>query len=540
MANFSLVPADAPQQAAPIQGKNFTLTPADQPLLGAVAQGVKDKGRATEDMLLTASGQSHTPQKLGKLPFVQQAVLASMDNKEESKAFLEKEYGQGSVSEDKKGLIVKGKDGKPIRASSSFLASLVAEAPETTLGIAGAVSGAAVGGPVGAIVGAAAGAGAGKTIKEGAKAVTGTYRKTPGQYARGVERAMEGGAEGEVGARGAGKVLSRLTRGPLPRMVTGATPETEAMTDRVLKGGARPPAVSTMPDARKLQRIALLADKLSGPSHGIDRANRGYLQDRAHAILQAAGVPGARRSATVKSMEGIDTALSTQQTGQLIQSSVKSVLAQFKASMLKPTGQTIKGLAYLNQLDRASARTPEDAYKWLVARGQTDRLEKFVGLVGKTSPAVQAVQQQALRHLFAGAMVEIGENQGASGLSKMLGQYTEKQQKLLFPDGLHADLKLFDREIKFLYPAAKDPAMAGFTAGSVMQKKFYERWYHQGVGMVYRAVLQQPAVIRRLAIGFRGSSAQRTAAKTALREMFYFGAVEASEPSEPQQQAPPQ
>jgi hypothetical protein len=530
---------DAPPVTPAAQGTGTTPAwqnaPAVDPTLNAVAQGVKNQGRVTEDMLLTKLGGHNPPvQKLGRLPFTHQAVLASMDNPSERRAFLEQEYGKGSVSQDSKGLIVKGKDGKPMRASSSFSASLVAEAPETTLGIAGAASGALAGGPIGAIAGAAAGAGAGKTIKEGVKAATGTYRKTPGEYTKGVERAMEGGAEGEIGARGAGKVLSRLTRGPLPGLVTGSTPETKAMTERVLAKGARPPAVSTMPDARKLQRIALLADKLSGPSHAINRANTGYLQDRAMSILDKAGLAKSAQGAVIKSLDGVDTAISTQQTGQMIQSSVKSTLAAFKASSLKPTGQTAKAIEYLKRMN-VQGQTPEDTFNHLVRGGQGDLLEKFIGVSGKNSPVVQAVQMQALKHLFAGAMESAGENQGAKGITKELAQFTTKQQRLLFPNGLDKDLKMFDNEIRFLYPAAKDPSMAGFTSGSVMQKKFYERWYHQAVGALYRGVLQQPAIIRRLAVGFRGDSPQRKAARLGLRELFYFGAVEASEPSQPEQ-----
>lgn len=538
-------PAAAPMPV-PKAANGSGIDPSAVKWLGAVAQGVQNKGRVTADQ---QSFQHHPPvQKLGQMPFTHQAVLASMDNKQEKIAFLEKEYGPGSVTEDKRGLIVKGKDGKMLRASSGFWANVVSEAPETVLGMGGAALGAAEGaiaGPAGAFTmavgGAMAGATAGKGIKEAVKGATGTFRKTPGQLGRALAGAAEGGAAGEIGGRVVGPVLSRLTRGPLPGLVTGATAETRAMTERTLAGGARPPAASTMPDARKLQRIALLADKLSGPSHGIDRANRGYLHERADAILRRAGLGGGRRSATVRSMSETQPTLSTQQTGQMIQSSARTALQQFAASNLTPTGQTVKAIAYLRQLDAAAARTPEDAYKWLVQRGQTDRLQKFIGVTGGLrSPVAQAVQNQALRHLLAGAMMETVENKGMAGISKGLEQFTEAQQRILFPNGLHEDLRLLDREIKFLYPAAKDPAMAGFTAGSVMQKKFYERWWHQGVGFLYRGILQQPATIRRLAVGFRGTSPQRTAAKAALKEMFYFGAIEASEPSEPQQQQPQQ
>lgn len=538
MAGLTFVPDSTqttPSGAPAGEGLKFVPDSAGtQAMLGGIAKGVKDQGRATSDMLMTGSGQHHAPvQKLERLPFTHQAILATMDNPEERRSFLEQTYGQGSVSQDKHGLVIKGKDGKMYRGSSSFAANLVAEAPETVLGIAGAAEGGAAGaiaGPAGAFVGAVggamAGAAAGKTVKEGAKAATGNYHKTPGQYAKGIAGAAEAGAEGEMGARGVAKVASRLTRGPLPRFITGSTNETEAMTQRTMAGGARPPPQSTMPDAKKIQRIAIIADKLSGPSQGINRANKGYLQDRAHAILNQTGLARQVSAATLKSMEGADSAISTQQTGQMIQNAAKTQLFSTQGAA------RIKGMkaeAYMKTL-AANSRSPEDAYNWLVHGGQTDRLDKFFKLVGPTSPVTQAVQQQALRHVFAGAMVEAGENTGMRGLSDILGQYTEKQQKLLFPNGLDADLKMLDKEIKFLYPGVKDPSMAGMTSGAMMQKKFYERWYHQTVGALYRGVLQQPSVIRRLAIGFRGTSAQRTAAKAGLKEMFYFGAVEASEP----------
>lgn len=548
MADFSLVPADAPPDPgqgaavkAAVTGRNFSLSPVD-PKLGAVAKGVSGGGRAS-DMMLTESFQPHPPAgpKLSKLPFTHQAILSMMDNKEEKRSFLEQQYGKGSVTEDSKGMIVKDKDGKSYRASSSFMAHLVGDAPETMLGIAGAAEGGvagAVAGPAGAFVGAVgggmAGAAAGKTLKEGAKAATGNYHKKPGEYAREVAGAAEAGAMGEVGGKVVGGVVGKLTRGPLPGLITGANAETRAMTDKVLRGGARPPAQSTMPDAKKLQRIAIIADKLSGPSKAIDRANRGYLHQAAGKILDKVGLKGGVKQSTLTSMESSDSAISTQQTGQMIQGAAKSVIQNFQASLLKPTGQTVKGIAYLKQLV-GSAKSPEDAYNQLVHSGQTDKLEKFIQLVGKNSPVTQAVQQQALRHAFAGAMEEAGEG-GMKGLTGWMSQFTEKQQKLLFPGGLHGDLQTLDKEIKFLYPGTKDPSMAGMTSGAMMQKKFYERWYHQGVGALYRSMLQQPAVIRRLAIGFKGDSSQRAAARMGLREMFYFGALEASEPDLDKQQ----
>ena len=529
--------SSAPESSPPIgpAGGHFVPdSPGTQATLGAIAKGVSKQGQA--DLLIGAGSfkpHAPAPPKLDRLPFTHQAILSMMDNKEEKRAFLEQQYGKGSVTEDSKGLIVKGKDGKSYRGSSSFLASLVGDAPETVLGIAGAAQGATAGsiaGPAGTFVGgvggAMAGAAGGKTLKEGAKAAAGLYRKTPGEYARTIAGAAEGGAEGEIGGKVVGGAFGAITRRPFPRMISGATQETERMTDKVLKGGARPPAQSTMPDARKLQRIAIIADKLSGPSKPIDRVNRGYLMDQADKILSRAGLRGGAKSSALNSMNQPQAALNTQQTGQMIQQAALTTLHSIQGSKTVG-GRKIE--AYLKTL-AANSRSPEDAYNWLVHGGQTDRMDQFFRVMGKNSQVTQAVQQQALRHAFAGAMESAGENEGVKGLSRWMNQFTEKQQKLLFPGGLHNDLKTLDNEMHFLYPKIKDPSMAGITTGAMMQKKFYERWYHQATGAVFRAFLQNPAVIRRLAIGFKGDSVQRAAARNGLRELMYFGAIEASEP----------
>lgn len=545
MANFSLEPIDAPANPAQdaavkgaVTGRNFSLTPVD-PRLSAVAKGVSGGGRAS-DMMRTQSFQPHVPAapKLAQLPFTHQAILSMMDNKEEKRSFLEQQYGKGSVTEDSKGMIVKDKNGKSYRASSSFMAHLVGDAPETMLGIAGAAeggAGGAVAGPAGAFVGAVggaiAGAAAGKTLKEGAKAATGNYHKTPGQYAREIASAGEAGAEGEVGGKVIGGVVGKLTRGPLPKLMSGANAETQAMTDKVLKGGARPPAQSTMPDAKKLQRIAIIADKLSGPSKAIDRANRGYLHQSADKLLDRAGLKGGVKQSTLKAMEGSSSALNTQQTGQMVQQAALTALHSVQGS--KTVGGR-KVEAYLKSLS-ANSRSPEDAYNWLVHGGQTDRLDQFFRTMGKNSQVTAAVQQQALRHALAGSMEDLGEG-GMKGITGWLNQFTEKQQKLLFPGGLDADLRTLDKEIKFLYPKINDPSMAGFTAGSKMEKFFLRRWATQGGYAISRAFLQNPAIIRRLATGFKGDSPQRAAARLGLREMFYFGALEASEPDLDKQQ----
>lgn len=490
---------------------------------------------------LSSALPSSDSSSMPSLPFLDRTILAAMDNPAEQKAFLTKKYGADAVSKDDKGFIVTV-GGKKMRASTGFLANVAAEAPETVLGIIGAGEGGTLGsalGPVGTVAGAVSGAGigaaAGKTVKEAVKAASGLYHKTPAQYGEQIAGAAAGGMEGELIGRGTSAAFGRLTGGPLPHWVTESTPESRAMTERMVDKGARPPPLSTMPGSRHFQRITILADKLTSPSAKIDRINSGYLQDRASEILDKAGVGKIMKDTTMARLEGGEqSSLPSQEVGKLIQTNAQM--------MLNNVGKNSKIAAYLRNLS-APGKTPEDAYTWLTAPGQTDRLDRFVKIMGKDSAVVSAVQQQALKHILSGAMVRTADfgssmAEGGKGLQatdaliKEMAQYTPKQQKMLFPNGLDDDLKLFAKEIRFLYPGNKDPAMAGITAGAIMQHAWYSRIWAQATYAMFRSVLQHPTIIRRLAVGFRGPSVQRIAARKALQEMLYFGMIEMNKPNE--------
>jgi hypothetical protein len=457
-----------------------------------------------------------------ELPFSDRTVVAAMDKPEESRAYLEKKYGEGSVSQDKRGLVVTV-GGKKMRVSTGIAADITAQAPEMVLGTAGAIAGEASPlGPVGAVMGAFAGGMAGKGIKEDIKTATGLNRQTPGEQGKSVMMAGASMAAGEGAAKGVG-LLRKI---PGREMVFGTTPETKAMTDKMLKAGARPPPQSTMPDAKKLQRAVILAQKLTGPNKTIERANYGYLQDHADSILTKAGVGGTAKDETLRRLNQAvpDSAMSFQDTGKLIQNNSRY--------MLGPQTQVKgKSAAYLKSL-AAKTKTPEQAYHELVTPGETDRLDRFVSVMGKNSTVVQAVQQRALREVLSGAMVRSEQGEAKGALEASLGQFTKKQQKLLFPGGLDKDLKTLGKEIQFLYPAIKDPAMAGFTAGGILQKVWYDRFYAQGTYAFMRMAIQNPAVMRRLAIGLDGTQPARVAAKKAIKEMFYLGALEMGSPNQ--------
>jgi hypothetical protein len=502
-------PVKAPGDKAPVTAKSWR----DAPLAEGRAGVRSESGRRF------FSREKDFP----SVGFLDRSVLSAMDNKEEATTYFERKYGKGSVSSDKKGLIVTI-GGKKFRAGTDIVSDIVSQAPELALGTAGAAAGAA-GGPVGAALGAGLGAATGKSIKEGIKAATGLEKKEPKEVVSSVMKEGVAGAVGEGAFRAFKAPISRLTRGPLPHFATDTTPESRAMTERTLAGGARPPPQSTLPAAKKIQRISILADKISGPNKSIDRANIGYLQDRAEGILSKAGVKGPAKDETMsRLMTTNQAAMSFQDTGRLIQNSARLMARP-------PNAAKGKVGAYLRELSKVG-KTPEDAYDYLVTPGQTDRLERFVGIMGQNSVVVEAVRQRALRHLLAGALDRSASGEAVGALEKELSQFTIKQQRILFPKGLADDVKLFANEVQFLFPKIKDPAMAGFTAGGILGKIWYDRFYAQGYYSLMRAALQQPAMIRRLAIGFRGDSAQRIAARNALREMFYFGALEMTRPGE--------
>lgn len=492
-------------------------------------KGMKSGGGGTAG---APASVGKAPEKPADMPFKQRTIMAAMDNDAERQAYVEKEYGKGSKYESK-GRLVTTASGKKMSGDPGFWASMASEAPETVLGIVGGAQGAVVGslgGPIGtfagAVGGAALGAAGGKAVKEEAKRFTGTQKKTGEQITASLTGAAEGGAIGEVTGQGIGKAIGRLTRGPLPAWLSGATKDTKQMTNRLLDKGAIPPAQSTMPDAKKLQRVVILADKLSGPSAKVDRANSGYLQDRAGEILDKAGVPKAAKADAMGRLSGSTTALSSQETGQLIQKSAQGM------TLSAPAGIPLKRAAQYQKQLASMSKSPEGAYNYLVHGGQTDRLEWFVHNAGTGSPPVQAIRSQALRHVLAGSMERGSTGESLSSIDKELAKFTQKQQKLLFPSGQLDDLRLLSREIKFLNPGDKDPAMASLTAGAIQQRNFVRRWKAVAQYAVGRALLQNPAVIRRLAVGFRGGTASRKSAQLALSEMAHFGAQEMMAPQE--------
>jgi hypothetical protein len=277
------------------------------------------------------------------LPFLDRTHLAQADNFEEKKAYLEKVYGKKAVETDQdpygKPMLVVNKDGKKIAAEGgggfgSFAADVVGSGPEWSSMAAGAAQGAGIGAlggpadpvtiPLGGLIGAGIGGMFGKTAIEGEKAREGIYRKEPGQYAQAIGQAGESGMEGELGGKLTSSMVSKVLRGPLPQFLTQTTPESQAMTERTLAGGARPPAQSTVPGAKKVQFGEALARKTVSGVASQDEANTAYIEKRMRDILRDSGVPEAHIEPTLRELATDGSQVPTEEIGEHVKKRVQA------------------------------------------------------------------------------------------------------------------------------------------------------------------------------------------------------------------------
>lgn len=272
------------------------------------------------------------------LSFADKVALAAHDNTEEKELYLKKVYGDKNVRREW------GKDGDPqlvvtkgdrqiyvTKDGFGFLAETAANIPELAGMSSGAALGAevgAVGGPVGAGVGALAGAGigamTGHSIKEGAKAVAGTYDKTPEQLLKQTGKEGIAGVEGEAGGAIIGKGVSKLLGGHLPDFLTGATDKSRAMTGKAWEGGALPPYASVAPDARKLARIEVDAEKLTGKYARQDDRNQAYILSEVRGKLEKTGMPAPHVDALMEQLKDPNFAFSGREAGEVVQKAVQA------------------------------------------------------------------------------------------------------------------------------------------------------------------------------------------------------------------------
>jgi hypothetical protein len=161
---------------------------------------------------------------------------------------------------------------------------------------------------------------------------------------------------------------------------------------------------------------------------------------------------------------------------------------------------------------------PEESVRWLMKPGNMDRARQLEATFGANSKEVAALRQGALRELATMMTKKSIDKKGSNALGDALGGFTKDQQEFFFPNGLVHDIKDVSKELEMVFPSgSKDPAMAGMTAGAILNKPFYKRWYYQAVAGAERWLIQRPSVIRYLAIGLKHDAQTRAAVQQTIK-----------------------
>jgi hypothetical protein len=228
------------------------------------------------------------------------------------------------------------------------------------------------------IAGAIIGGAAGKVVKEGIKVAKGTYEKSAMEGVGATGEAGISAGVGEVTGQVAGKVVSKVLSSRVPGFITGATPESRAMTTRAWEGGARPSYASMAPDAKKLQRNEIIARKLGGRYKAQDEANAKYVTDEAARKLAQSGMPKPQLDELTRVMKDDNYSLSARETGELMQKSVQAHIETLKTAVDTTTAAANKQVdTDLSQLDKLITQHAPGALGVDVDEGVRASRERF-------------------------------------------------------------------------------------------------------------------------------------------------------------------
>lgn len=296
------------------------------------------------------------------LGFLDQTHLATADSFKEKQTYLEKVYGKKNVSQitDPQGYpkLVVNSGGKKIAVQDSgFIADAVGSAPQTIGAAAGAVVGSA-GGPLGTLAGAGLGAGIGKAATEIRKQFQGTYNQGGAEAVGNIARGAVEGAAGEAGGQLTTGLVSKVLRGKMPQMLSQTTPESNALTERTLAGGARPPAQSTIPGSKKIQFAEALARKTVSGVKSQDTANEAYIANRTKDILTSTGMPEHEASAVLREIQSGEARVPTEQIGEHVKTRVQAHADMLKDNVEARTKAATEQMdTQLSQLNDLSGRS---------------------------------------------------------------------------------------------------------------------------------------------------------------------------------------
>lgn len=319
-------PATAPKADDFLNGK-------PQTVVGGLAAGKKaDPAQVKADMTSRATAlKAKTDKAMGRDPdvdyqsglsFGDRIAMAKLDNDAERKMYLERRYGEGSVSTDQRGrLVVKKDDKKTAVGKPGAVPTLIGEATPLGAGSVGAAMGSELG-PFGAMIGFGLGAGAGTAIDQIIKSAYGLNSLTPAEQGKKIVHETEMGMVGEGAGRLGGKAINRATRGPVPRMLGGQTTESQRLTDLTTSGGAAPPFRSALPDAKRLQWHQMLGRKVTGKTTAQEEGNQKFIDTELKNILRESGIPADKIDEVFEAVANPKAALSTREMGEDIKNTV--------------------------------------------------------------------------------------------------------------------------------------------------------------------------------------------------------------------------
>jgi hypothetical protein len=315
-----------------------------------------DHGAAERFLDSKPQGQPQEAPPSDEFPFWIKSGFAALDSLPEREMFAQKVYGKENVSKrmgasglsdlvtggGKEKLFVKinGKDTEVPDDfglfSGNFTAGVVGKLPEMGGSVAGGISGgtfgAAVGGPVGAFAGAVIGSGLGAlggyAAKQVAKEATGTYNKTPTEAVEAGLNAYTEGAVGEIGGRVVGAGAKALLGGKvIPRFMSGVTDESASKAEKAWDAGARPSYVSIAPASRRLARIEIDSDKLTGKSVKNDERNFKYVVGEIQNLLTESGLPKGQVEGIIKHISDPNAPpFVGREAGQVLQKGVQATV----------------------------------------------------------------------------------------------------------------------------------------------------------------------------------------------------------------------
>lgn len=170
------------------------------------------------------------------------------------------------------------------------------------------------------------------------------------------------------------------------------------------------------------------------------------------------------------------------------------------------------------------------ASRYVTTPGAEARTEAAFKMLGATSPEWRAVETYAVKKLLHDAFdptSALGIRVSGPAIERALGQYTPKQQELLFGRGIRADLRLLAQEARYLFPgdAAADfgTSLAGAsTKGSLPSAVGLKRFAGQ---LISGFLADNPRFLKFLADEIRTDRDKARTTMSVIRQWAINGAL---------------